>query len=183
MFTQDIIIINCFKKEEKTLFVKMESCCADFVEKNRVDVDSHLKNSFSILEELRGICSSYLSGASYGKEVLSFESLEVFGSTGSTLCLAGACDIDMLISVKHELIDGGDPTLSAITDDLDVFVLRELSKHVGDHYCVNEFVEKTRVPILKLEHISTGIEVRISTSYLSFFYIFLFYLYICAFIG
>jgi hypothetical protein len=126
--------------------------CSDILANNAQSLVTHYDSVTRIQVELSSKIKEVLL-----KELLEIEfvSLQVYGSSGSNLCLAGTSDIDLVLCVNHRRTGQGEVTI-AVTQK----VFYAIAAAVGQAgYEVNEVVLNARVPVLKLSHKELQIEV------------------------
>lgn len=135
------------------------SCC---LEGNEEIVGVHYSSLERIVTELTESVANSLEGTAFA-----FQSLQPFGSSVSQLCVAGSCDIDVVLCVANQVkgdTTGDDNAVEVTTDNreesCDVLALVKEGLLQGDTFEVKELVTMARVPVLKLRHVESGTEVR-----------------------
>lgn len=132
----------------------LESSINVFLQTNSDVVVGHLARLDEIVLELTEDVASSLDGSAF-----TFQSLLPFGSSVSKLCVAGNCDVDMVLFVANrEVVEAAD---NPDGDDA-ANVLTIVHGHLlaGASFDVKDLVLRTRVPVLKLRHVTTGTEVK-----------------------
>lgn len=127
-------------------------------------VDVHYSSVERIVTELKESAATSLVGSAFG-----FRSLRPFGSSISQLCVAGSCDIDVVLCVVNSagstaevtsLADGAE-TEENREESCDVLALVKDGLIKGTAFEVKELVTRARVPVLKLRHLESQTEVHI----------------------
>ena len=132
------------------------------LEENAEVVDVHYTSLERILTELTESVANSLEGTGFR-----FQSLRPFGSSVSHLCVAGSCDIDVVLCVASQ-VDVYSTGQAAILDvpvdnreeSCEVLALAQAGLMKGTTFEIKELVTRARVPVLKLRHLELGTEVR-----------------------
>lgn len=132
------------------------------LEGNAEVVDVHYTSLERIVTELTESVANSLEGTEF-----KFQSLLPFGSSVSHLCVAGSCDIDVVLCVTNEgqanttdeatTLDG---SVESREESCEVLALAQAGLMKGTTFEIKELVTRARVPVLKLRHLESGTEVR-----------------------
>jgi hypothetical protein len=131
---------------------------ASFGQHNAEMVGNHYNSLDSTVTALHDSVVSSLDGTAHG-----FLSVQPFGSSVSHLCVAGSCDVDMVLCVSSPArvtVDADDAVELAKQESCEVLALVKAGLEQGSAFEVKELVTRARVPVLKLRHVQSNTEVR-----------------------
>ena len=159
------------KDEVETSRLKRSSISLDVQLREKVEVMlkesvEHFDAATEIFECLYKAVKSNMS--SRENDNCTFAQMNLVGSTANKLCLCKHSDVDIVLMVKSNMVEGDEIWCTDVSLVELVFTMVRKASEASGFTFVEQVIRNVKVPVLKLRHTETNKEVIISIYYLPY---------------